>query len=470
MNAQFWLARVTVEAAAPIAVGTGAGDSLRDALFATDPHGLPYLPGTSLAGVLRRSLPEDVRWQWFGRVEGGNAERSRVYVSDALIHDSRDRPHSMMAGPSGDPVLAFAAAGITRDHVRLNAAGTAAGRGKFDDSAVPAGCRFTFELRIDGDACVATETDIGRDALLRALWTSLHLGGKTLRGYGHLKVVRLWARSFEMSRREDREHWRKVPRGLEESCDLRSLGFQAGKAPSIGPASPTAVTLKLAACEQLLIGGGVYLPESTLKRLGSSEAKIPLSEPVIEWLGANSQVGSIAPSPRPVVPATAVKGALRHRCEFHLRRLTGDGAGAQISEQMSTLFGATKSDVKTGQPGRVRIGDVRLEASQLDDKKLAVAPHVSIDRFTGGPMPGLLFHDVSMDRPSFALHVEILPGPTNADAGQPTQKARQALVWALRDLVDGRLALGTGRNSGYGFVKGDFKQLEPLRAWLEEVP
>ena len=51
------LIRCTIELDSPLIIGTGKGDSLHDAVFVQDANGLPVIPGTTIAGVLRD------RWQ-----------------------------------------------------------------------------------------------------------------------------------------------------------------------------------------------------------------------------------------------------------------------------------------------------------------------------------------------------------------------------------------------------------------------
>lgn len=470
MKAKFWLARVTVEATSPIAVGTGSGDALRDALFAVGPGGLPYLPATSLAGVLRRAAtPEqDKRQQWFGKVLNG-AVLSRVVVSDGLLHDRSNRPQRLEALPGDDSVLGFAAAGITRDHVRLNAAGVADGAGKFDDSAVPAGVRFTFEVRVDldgsadGDECV--------QALRTVLAAPLYVGGKTNNGYGALKPVAVSVRTFDLAGSPaDRKVWAELPRDLAMPAKLDGLGFRSEPLASNTKQAKAApggqfVTLSLTAQDHLLLGGGSWLPDQAAAAVGTSGVKQPYTELGISWTGS---AGEVSAKPQAVIPASGVKGALRHRTVFHLRRLLakagGENPDSRVEEAIESLFGSVKgekNDESSGRPGRVRIGDFRFTPAAMADEKLALATHVSIDRFTGGPMPGLLFSDVSLFRRGFTLQVEALP------ALNQSKLARQAFVWALRDLVEGRLALGTGRNAGYGFLKGNLNDLQPLAQWVK---
>lgn len=50
------IARITLEATSPLAVGSGEKDIITDAPVARDVNDLPYIPGTSLMGIIRHSL------------------------------------------------------------------------------------------------------------------------------------------------------------------------------------------------------------------------------------------------------------------------------------------------------------------------------------------------------------------------------------------------------------------------------
>jgi CRISPR/Cas system CSM-associated protein Csm3 (group 7 of RAMP superfamily) len=56
MYTKKYIARFTIESETPLAVGSGEKDILLDRVVAKDANGLPYIPGTSLTGVLRHAL------------------------------------------------------------------------------------------------------------------------------------------------------------------------------------------------------------------------------------------------------------------------------------------------------------------------------------------------------------------------------------------------------------------------------
>ncbi|HCF61172.1 MAG TPA: hypothetical protein DFS52_24640, partial [Myxococcales bacterium] len=218
-GARLAVARVTIQALTPFVVGTGGGDDLRDSVCVSDANGLPTIPGSSIAGVLRHALaagedPDrhpDCR-ELFGYQERNEGASSRLEVSWAQVHDEDDRPVPFR-GARLSKLLAFLATGVERDHVRLNARGAVDGKGKFDETLVPTGARFTFELIIE---------DPGEGELERILGLlarpELRLGGRSRRGFGAFELVRVRSRVFDLRKPDDRKAWAALPRALHEDA------------------------------------------------------------------------------------------------------------------------------------------------------------------------------------------------------------------------------------------------------------
>ena len=53
------LARVVLEAKTPLCISSGEKDLVSDSMCIKDANGLPYIPGTTLAGVLRSHCDTD---------------------------------------------------------------------------------------------------------------------------------------------------------------------------------------------------------------------------------------------------------------------------------------------------------------------------------------------------------------------------------------------------------------------------
>lgn len=518
---RFELARVTIEAAAPFAVGTGRGDDLVDMAFVLDANGLPTIPGTTLAGVLRHALAgdgdptTDARCQsLFGYQAKRDGQASRVEVSFAHVHDQHDRPVPFRGRAlEDDPVLALLATGVRRDHVKIGERGVALDRTKFDTLLVPRGARFTFELRVDEhDARASDAARDDRDADLATLLglmaaPGFRLGGKTRRGLGRFRIVRAASRRFDLCVTADRDAYRTLPRdlsvpvpaGILQECKLE---------PTQSPL--TEIRLALTAEDLLLFGGGEPTPEDALAvKKDDKPQKVadlaPVRERAIEWRadgkkGQGATRGEVG-APRPYAPGTSIKGALRHRFVYHARRHARDlvaldgpapwgveatetpshedatdthalvcalfgsikGRGARKDERRGPRSGGAPEDTSpargTGEPGRLFVDDLVLETS-----KPHFVEHVSIDRFAGGAVDQRLFSEAPRFGARFELRLQVdrsrLPQEHAASVGL-------ALGDTLKDLCEGRLALGAAASRGHGYFEGriDVADAE-ARKWL----
>jgi len=112
------------------------------------------------------------------------------------------------------------------------------------------------------------------------------------------------------------------------------------------------------------------------------------------------------------------------------------------------LFGYANDGNESGQRGQVLIADVYLPWEEAQDSK--VFNHVSIDRYTGGNMDGMLFSQKlarKRDRFSLSIHVH--------QQALADDRIRQAFEAALHDLCEGRLALGGSGTKGHGIFEGN---------------
>lgn len=454
------LARVTVETTAPLTITTDRGDDLVDSICVTDPNGLPTLPGTSLAGVLRHATKNTDRL--FGDQKGKESFRSRVHVSWAQVHDENNKPVSMAprarASEGRSDFLTFLETGVVRDHVRLNKRGVAHDTGKYDERLVPRGARFTFELRVDQVAGGDATKEL--DALLSALRSkSLRVGGRTRRGYGALKVVAVRRRTFVLSRKQDKELWSELKRALEE--DVSSV-LNERDGSGDGPATGHAV-LELKPLDYWLFGGGEPT-RAAHRRPGGEVAMIPKTERAIIWSGDRGRVVDETASEN-LVQGTSIKGALRHRAAFHLRRIQKQWAGSDKAPKgddedgLEALFGKVK-DAVDGIAGRVFVSDTYLATSESGPRD-GTLDHVSIDRFTGAPMDGMLFREAPLYKGTLAVDLVV------DTRGELDPDVRRAFWAALEDLQQGRLAVGGGSSRGHGFFEGKLLRGDELTRWLK---
>ena len=142
----------------PLALGSGLSDST-DSDVLLDSRGVPYIPATSIAGVLRHSVDETTSEKLFGMIKGESSEMSHVITYDAVCE--------------GESVISV------RDSVKL-VDKVADDGAKFDFEAVETGAKFMgyIELADFDDNGAITE------AFRKINAGVLRFGHKTTRGYG----------------------------------------------------------------------------------------------------------------------------------------------------------------------------------------------------------------------------------------------------------------------------------------------
>ena len=414
------IARFVVEATSPISIASGGDDPMLDTPLVRDPNGLPMLPATSIAGVLKDALnPETAK-----PLLGFEGARSAVSISDGLIHWSNDRPRDGLLLAEDaikiDPLARWLVDGspIQRQHVRISDAGVVDGDGKFDRSACPAGSRFTFEMSIRHEA-----DDDPLRPLIEAIHSGVSMGGATRSGYGRLICIREAIEQVDL--RENREGYLTlISNGtLDQEFEFRDVSSAQ---------SMNSIKLRLKSEGPLLIGGD------------SSDANIdsaPYAEAYIEW---SSDGG--ARQTRYVIPGSSIKGPLRHRMAYHAAKAGHDTAS--VKALVDNALGAPR-DGEDGNPGQLNFDDAQIVDARgtANGQDCIDVAHVGIDRFTAGARKGVLFVNQMLWQPEFLVNID--------GYGLVSGEAKAALDAALGDLLSGHLGIGADWGDGVGVVSGE---------------
>lgn len=449
------IVRMTVEAATPLAVGTGKScDILTDAPVAKDVNGLPYIPATSIAGVLRHAMglaDDQTEGNPFGYISKSNDNDDSGHGSDIIFTDA------VMVGKNGKALdgiqdidwndefyRAFQDLPI-RQHVRIDHKGTAENNGKFDNEVVYKGTRFVFEIELVSD----NDNDNHIEKAIEHLrYCTLRIGGGTRKGYGRLNVVKCQQASLNLAKPEDLEKYLKKSSSLAEEW----AGFtEISETESLDDSKWTHYQLKLKPLDFFMFGSG----------MGDSDAdNVYVSEYVV------SRGESVDSNKRVLIPGSSVKGAIAHRTAYHYNKIKGNFAGktepkeitGSNNEAVAAIFGEKKSD-NTFTRGRILIDDVIKGQAEPKSKPFF---HNKIDQFTGGTMDGALFQEkVIYDKDTeytFDIYVE--------NSALADDDIKKAFVQSLRDICTGLLPLGGITNRGNGIFTGTATENdEPL--WTE---
>ena len=478
------IARITIEAETPLAVGSGKKSILTDAAINRDANGLPFIPGTTLAGLIRHAIDEELANRLMGFIKKKNdkngeyeVEGSRLIVTEAklLNHNGKaidgllnletacnDEDRTFLDGFKHAPI---------RQHAKINHRGVTEDKGKFDEEVVPKGARFGFEMELMANPKSEEElAEYKRDFkdLLRKLRADgFRVGGKSRNGFGRIEVVGevCLYRELDLSQPADLDLYLKKRASLAETWD----GFEPLELEKPQESRYTRYKLEITPKDFLFFGSG----------FGNEDVDHSyIKERFIEW----NEEGNIgrwhSHDHSLVVPASSVKGALAHRTAFHFNKLAECFANDIPAEELANhsgkhneavcaLFGSEGNDDKYEsnkkenatercdgkRRGHVLFADIVKQRKGQTGKK--IHNHVKIDRFTGGAIDGALFDEEALivhpDEPE-KLELDLLVDKD--ERINEDQRIIQAFEEALKDVCKGMLPLGGNVNKGYGQFEG----------------
>ena len=318
---QRYIARITVEADTPIAVGSGEKGVIVDRLIAKDANGLPYIPGTSLTGVLRHSFPND---SWVNDIFGSDGEDgkgSRLIISSAHIigEDGKTVIEGLQNVDLSSGFYSYFSRLPERDHVRMTDKGAAdtKGHGKFDEELVHKGTRFVFELELIGN----NDDSENWAKLLNAISSpAFRIGAGTRKGFGKLKIISKQSKSrvFDLSQGDLKNYLAKTSSlnyPLDDKWKVLSLNYTDNKM-----AGWESYEINLQAKDFFLFSAGFGDEDADNKSK---------TEKYFTWDSGKPELKES--QDYLLIPATSIKGALAHRTAFHYNTLKGmtiDQAGA----------------------------------------------------------------------------------------------------------------------------------------------
>jgi CRISPR/Cas system CSM-associated protein Csm3 (group 7 of RAMP superfamily) len=316
--------------ATPALIGSGEGNN-SDVDIVRQADGAPFLPGSSLAGVLRSVLDNNDSKKLFGYTEQTSGSSNESRISPLYTHDAEFKNAKI----------------VVLDGVALEDDEKTAKRGaKYDYEAVDSGARFKIRLLL-----VIREKDNGNDleelllTVLDGLFAGdVRFGGKGYRGFGQvgcesaewfeINSVDEWA-NFDWD-----SNWNQPKTKRLRDCYKRKKS-------------------KLTA--DLKLDGTIMVRD-------------------FNNIKADEDYSHMSSNGVPVIFGTSWAGAIRHG----LLNLLGTKSKPFLNEVFGKMETKNSKDVTT--PSKVTI-----HASKLEGGGYFTATRVKIDRFTGGASDGALF-------------------------------------------------------------------------------
>ena len=428
------IARLTVEAETPVAVSSGQEDIVADSVVVRDVNGLPYIPATSIAGVVRHSLgwSDDELDAVFGYQKGDDGHGSNIVFTDAVMVGEDGAPlDGLRLIDWNAPFYAAYRHLPLRQHVRIGDCGVAENTGKFDREVVYKGTRFVFEMELMSDTPMG---DVFAGIMQTMSDESLRIGGGTRCGHGRLRVVDCLRAQLNLEQDADLALY------LSKSSCL-SLPWEAFAPDGMSDAHFSAerwtkYELDLMPADFFMFASGMG---------DDTSDNVAVTESVVCWKDGKPALKH----EQVLIPASSVKGALAHRTAYHYNKVKGWYVGNDEAKSgcdnkaVADVFGSSNGSRMTR--GHILIDDV-IEGDR-SDKLFA---HVKIDCFTGGAVHGALFQEKVMHGAGRSVRLNVMVS-NEAFADNDVQTAFER---SLKDVCDGLLPLGGVTNRGNGVFGG----------------
>ena len=444
-----YIARFIIEAATPMAIGSGEKSIETDAMVVRDVNALPYLPGTTIAGVIRSMLHIGGKNDLWGYQSASNGHGSEITFTDGRILNSRGIViDGMRHGAFEDPLLKYYDILPIRQHVCITEKGVAASHGKFDEQVVFAGTRFCFEMEVASDG---SNGDKIEEIISTTRKCTFRIGSGSRSGFGKIKVISVSV--VDINLKEQADLYLTKSSNLQESARWRGWGMAAMKDKennTLDDALYVTYHLTLQPRDFIFFGSGLQDEDS------NADMTTVKAKRVIWTNGVGEMKENLL-----LIPAASLKGALRHRIAYRYNQRKGIFADQVTSlsdtaenEAVHILFGyedQARRKQQRGKRGNVLFSDIIESPVQSH-----LFNHVSIDRFTGGTINGALFTEQVDYVKESIFNTDIL---VLRDALKE-EDVKFALETALNDLCNGLLPLGGGNSRGHGLFTGKYVIVE----------
>ena len=374
----------------PLLIGDGAGetsDNFKDIHVLKNQFGKPFIPGTSICGVLREEFRN------FEPLEKlfGDAEK---FQSAIQIEDIE---------PANGAIT-------YRDGVKIDFwTGTGEKGGKYDYEAVERGASGDLRILINLRGIHSKENFKGAVAeLLGKLKSGIRLGALTSKGFGLVEVENLDAQFYDFTKKADVIAWLTDKNAAEK----------------IQPAEKIS-----ADTENFVVDAQFAFNSSFIVRnydVSEDERKAKISAVSLKSLENF------------VIPGTTLKGILRHRAEYIFGKLNLN------AKFLDKLMGSAEGEkIKS----RFIVAESYIENKNVAEFAHA---RNKIDRFTGGTLQGTLFttkpvYQKNFDAPTLHVHFEI-KNAKDFEAGLAIFLLRD--LWLGKVAMGGEKCIGRGTLQG----------------------
>ena len=433
--------KITFQLDSPLCIGSGRND-ITDQDILRDARGIPYIPGSAVAGVLREAcqgIMDEKAWKYYFGYSSSNTgdkfnseddiiESQIIFYDVTLVGDNKDK--------GGNPKYRIS----QRDGVALNEYKSAKKQAKFDWEILEGDCKFQTFIEISEEQSDINENVKADEVLINIakIWkeTDIRFGAKTTRGFGKICNVEIIRRSFELVKNPDNgiEDWLEFNLFDDESWKVGDSYEDMVKTLNEDKKWTLKDSKKLSL--KLKLEGGLSI------RRYSTECSDEESSPDQEQLTIIKFDKNGTPKEVAVIPGTTWAGAIGHRMEelidcSRVKKIESGNDNIQTSYYFGTVNGKEK------EKSLIYFNESKLTGGQF--KKMS---RNAIDRFLGSTAEGALFTEKIYIGGETTLDISF--GDPYNTAVVYSDDFINALAATLTDLHEGYLAVGGATSVGRG--------------------
>lgn len=403
-------------------IGSGQ-DEFSNADVIIDGQGKPFIPATSLVGVLRRHIKPECYMDFCDEFWGYMKNNFKKEEADGLSASKTKQKQSALS--CSDLVCKNEAKIVTRDGIRIDGKNGMVAATNEEQGNTKTGAKFDYQVIEPGDifqlhleVAIADGLSVEQVSFYKKMVATIResleqgkirIGAHTNNGLGKVRLQNAHIRHFDFTIKNDVWHWLKSDYSTCSSMSEEPFRLEKN-------------TFRIDAV--------FNLKTSFISRAYSEDPGLP-------------DAVSIKSGDRFVITGSSFKGAIRARAE---RILNTIGKEEKTATLLKELFGHVDVEKKQEE---TRKGRIRIEETFLPDYPTEIQTRIKIDRFTGGTIEGALFETMPLfngkEENKFSVSLEI-DDYKEYEAG--------LLLLVLKDLWTGDLAVGGEKNVGRGVLQG----------------
>lgn len=439
--------------ASPLLAGSGLSEE-NDYDVICDADGRPFAPGSSLAGAFQHYLT--------GKFAGEEEQKAIQALFGSRYKSRLHCYHLHFKGEDHD-VYPY-----KRDGVKLDSYKTAVDQAKYTLQMVERGAKFEFRLewiiRAESEKMEEIEEALICELIDGIAVGSLTIGAKGRRGFGKLNVEQVSCCLFNHHRiaKESSERW------LDWYWDRydRQMKWEPGKSALLADIRTKQLSPAVAEHELKV---PLKIKHTIMIRQYATEAAQHGTSYDYEQLKYTTRGKQYV-----IIPGTSWAGAIRHHLASLLEEL-GKEPG-EVQKKLVPLFGSwIEGTNKKAKQEKLIASRLWIAESVIEGGSELPTTRTAIDRFTGGTVTGALY----TSKPWVGGTTELTIRWRDAASELSKEAICGLLLWVIRDLQDGILAVGGETAIGRGLMEAcgaieldgkpidDQKQTSYCRAALE---